>query len=188
MFSNRFPREEHCCGFIYRGPFGEVISERKPCAIHSPEPQQQASEQQQEQNTDGSASTSPMHSSGSTSPSHSFASASPMHSPDSVPETIAVGKLPKVSSEGEDSGYDDYSNQGEGKLAKFAQTKLQAKPAQPLEDVQLKEDMPLQPLEQMECEPIAALVGALNESSANVATNPLVDFAIHASSRQSLSN
>ncbi|XP_012268553.2 SIN3-HDAC complex-associated factor [Athalia rosae] len=207
-----FKRETICCGTIFKGEYGEVIIDPsliKPCI---------GCLARQRQRQANAVSSSPSHSSASASPAHSSASASPAHSVDSTVEATATKPVSKsFSDSSSDSGYDESSNQGvgESKLAKIIQNSIpvakQEIKAIPIKSVQLKaipvseairlnSDLPIKlvPLKQVEqilYKPISlaspAIVTASNTSShqsLNVPGNPLIDFAIHASARQSIAN
>ncbi|XP_024947552.1 uncharacterized protein LOC107274524 isoform X2 [Cephus cinctus] len=209
-----FKRETICCGIIFKGHYGEVVIDPtliKPCIgclKRRRERQQQAS----------ALGSSPSHSSASASPVHSSASASPAHSVESTAEpTVPKPTSKTFSDSSSDSGYDESSNQGvgESKIAKIIQNSSSTvKPAvkvQPIKSVQLKSIptseavrlkaempiklVPIKQVDQLICKPLSLVSSAnvtLSSSTSHpivsVPTNPLVDFAMHASSRQSVSN
>ncbi|XP_046735291.1 uncharacterized protein LOC124404870 [Diprion similis] len=205
-----FKREKICCGTIFKGPYGEVMVDPsliKPCigCLARQEGQRQAN----------AVSSSPSHSSASASPVHSSASASPAHSLDSTVEPTVPKPVSKsFSDSSSDSGYDESSNQGvgESKLAKIIPNsnpsiKQEVKTI-PIKSVQLKaipvseairldSDLPIKlvPLKQVDqilYKPISlaspAIVTTNSHQTVNISENRLVDFAIHASARQSIAN
>lgn len=212
---NYFKRETICCGTIFKGPYGEVMIDPtllKPCiGCLARQQRQRQVNAVSSSPSHSSASASPAHSSASASPAHSVDSTTEA-------TTVQKPISKSFSDSSSDSGYDESSNQGvgESKLAKIIQnstqiTKQDAK-AIPVKSVQLKaipvsdairlnSDLPIKlvPLKQVEqilYKPISlaspAIVATNNTSSHQninvVVSNPLVDFAIHASARQSIAN
>ena len=199
-----------CCGMIFKGRNGEVMMDRnlmKPCSGS-------VARRQQRQLTILRISPSP--GSLSTSPSHSSASTSPAHSEESVVEATVTKPAMnhRFYESSSDSGYDESSNQGvgEGKLAKIIQHSASGIKIQPLKGVQFKaiptEALRLKsdvPMKLVPVKPIS-LVAATNLTLSNlslsdgttipiaqsngmsISPNPLVDFAIHASARQPVTN
>lgn len=164
---------------------------------------------QQRQRESIAAISSPSHSSASASPSHSSASASPAHSTDSTVDQTAVKPISKsFSDSSSDSGYDESSNQGlvESKIVgKIVQSTTNiakqddAKTTIPVKIKTIPVDIPIKlvPLKQIDkilYKPITSaspviVANANSHQNINVvASNPLVDFAMHASARQSIAN
>lgn len=162
----------------------------KPCSVNVVKAQQQQMTVLRKSPSPGSASASPSHSSASTSPAYSMESTVESYS---------------------DSGYDENSNGlGERKLTKIIQNPASGVKVQHLKGVQLKaipidETVRLKgqevPMNLVPMKPIS-IIAATNltmsnltlsdgsslpiaqSSSMMIQSNPLVDLAMHASSRQ----
>lgn len=193
-----------CCGMIFKGRNGEVMMDGtlvKPCSGSV------SKKQQQQQITILRKIPSPV-GSASTSPSHSSASTSPAHSVESTVES-AVSKLSKPITNhrfyesSSDSGYDESSNQGvgESKLAKITQNPpsgIKVEPSKSVtlktipisEAVRIKNEVPIKlvPIKPISLSTNLTLSNLSLNDGTSISSNPLVDFAIHASSRQPVTN
>ncbi|XP_012279287.1 SIN3-HDAC complex-associated factor isoform X2 [Orussus abietinus] len=212
-----FKREVICCGTIFKGPYGEVIVDPsliKPCiGCIARQQQRRQSNILGSSPQHSSASASPAHSSASASPAHSLESAVDTTT---VPKPTSKSFSDSSSDSGYDESSNQ--GVGESKITKLIQNshssvKQQAvKMIQPVKSVQLKaipiseavrlkaevpiKLVPLKQVDQLVCKPITLASSAsvtLTSSNiphpmVNIPTNPLVDFAMHASSRQSVSN
>ncbi|XP_033223147.1 SIN3-HDAC complex-associated factor [Belonocnema kinseyi] len=189
-----FKQEAICCGMVFKGRNGEVMMDKKqmkPCSVNVVKAQQQQMTVLRKSPSPGSASASPSHSSASTSPAYSMESTVESYS---------------------DSGYDENSNGlGERKLTKIIQNSASGVKVQHLKGVQLKavpidETVRLKssqevPMNLVPMKPIS-IIAATNLTMSNltlsdgsslpiaqsspmmISSNPLVDLAMHASSRQ----
>lgn len=199
-----------CCGMVFKGRNGEVMMDGtlvKPCSgsVSKRQQQQQLQQQQQQQQEITTLRKSP-----STSPSHSSASTSPAYSVESAVES-SISKLSKpimnhrFYESSSDSGYDESSNQGvgESKLAKIIQNStssigIKVEPPKNVtlktipisEAVRIKNEVPIKlvPMKPISLSTNLTLSNLTLNDGTSITSNPLVDFAIHASSRQPVTN
>ncbi|XP_051175563.1 SIN3-HDAC complex-associated factor [Leptopilina boulardi] len=206
-----FKQEMICCGMVFKGRNGEVMMDGtlvKPCSGSVSKRQQQQQLQQQQQQQQQEITT--LRKSPSTSPSHSSASTSPAYSVESAVES-SISKLSKpimnhrFYESSSDSGYDESSNQGvgESKLAKIIQNStssigIKVEPPKNVtlktipisEAVRIKNEVPIKlvPMKPISLSTNLTLSNLTLNDGTSITSNPLVDFAIHASSRQPVTN
>lgn len=210
-----FYRETICCGTIFKGPYGEVMIDPtliKPCigCVANQQRQRQVN-QVSSSPSHSSASASPAHSSASASPAHSVDSAAESTVPKPVSKSFSDSSSDSGYDESSNQGI------GKSKLAKIIKNSMpltkqdvvktittiksvQLKAIPVSEAIRLNGDMPIKllPVKQVEqilYKPISlassTIVTTKNTNThemMNVPGNPLVDFAIHASARQSITN